>query len=258
MKTLAAILVLCLAISAAAQADRILIDVGSPLSGTIGNWNNFAIKPVYGGGGPADDGGDKYLAEKIAGAMIDGVTGAILPGVSFGVSNLDDVRPDGGVDLPISNAGLTYPDSATNDIAQCMDNDPFFGDSGGAAVESKVIISGLSSDSYDVSLLCARYNGSRAGWFSINGSPAQLIDAVAHNSSVVTFTDIVPQDTTIGGVSLPRSIVVAFWGNLAQGGDTCGYADLNVVDLIGNSHAPEPMTAGLLVAGALMVLKRRR
>ncbi len=237
MKKIAVILMVCLALVGVAQAQRILIDVG--LTPSAGNWNNFSSAPSWG-----INGGDVYQSEATS---VISSTGAVVPGAAIGVMNMDDCRADSGTTgLGITYNGITYPDTATGDIAQNVDSVSGTG-AGPAGYATKVIISGLSAGNYNVTLYCGRTSGTRTGWFAINGGAAQLIDAVAQNNTTETFANC----ATANLDGLSNAIEVQFWGDSASG----GYADLNVVDL---APAPEPATMGLLAIGALMALKRRR
>ncbi len=128
--------------------QRILIDVGEPSNGSGTGWNNFTVHPSWGG----NDGNDTYLQQLAGGAVVDS-NNVVLTGVALGVANLDDLRTDSGTANTYTVDGLTYPFTATGDIAQTVDATS--GNASGPATgyAAKIIVSGLMGSTYDVRLL---------------------------------------------------------------------------------------------------------
>jgi hypothetical protein len=211
---------------------RILIDVGDPSTGSGAGWNNFTVDPKWSGtAGVNLDGGDTYLRELAAGTMVDS-TGALLPGVAFGVANLDDVRTNSGTATSYTVDGLTYPLTATEDIAQTVDATQGNASGPTTGYEAKIIISGLTGSAYNVRLLSARDGGgTRFGYFRINGGAIQSVDS-GNAPAILTFPNCVPAAITCGSTNLSNAIEVEFW---ATGGGT---VDLNLIDMVATGSAP--------------------
>jgi hypothetical protein len=248
MKKVVLILVACLALTAAAQAERILVDIGDPSTGSGTGWNNFTALPHwYSAPGVLGDGEDTYMQQVGAGALVDS-TGAILPGAAFGVANIDDVRTGSGTATVYTAAGLTYPLTATEDIAQTVDATQ--GDITGPTTGfmGRFMISGLTGSAYDVRVLSARDGGTRLGYYQVNGGPIQACDS-GNAPALLLFAGVAPAAVTCGQTNLTNAIEVDFWG--AVGGTT----DMNLIDLVA---VPEPATMGLLILGGVMALRRRR
>jgi hypothetical protein len=226
------------------HAERILIDVGDPSTGSGTGWNNFTVLPHWWASpGTLGDGSDNYLQELAAGAMVDS-TGALLPGVAFGVANLDDVRTNSGTTKVYTEDGLTYPLTATEDIAQTVDATQ--GDINGptTGAEGKIIISGLSGSAYNVRLLSSRDNGgTRLGYFRINGGAIQSVDS-GNAPAILTFPNCVPATITCGSTNLSNAIEVEFWGAVG------GTVDLNLIDMAAVVTVP-PNTPPTVTASAV-------
>ncbi len=257
MKKIAVILMACLALVATAQAERYLIDVGDSTTPTAGNWNNFTVATGSSGWGATGD--NKFVQE--AANMVDS-TGVVHNGVSFGISNIDDIRASGGSAATWTVAGITYPATAASDFVQTTQigdaTGPFVNGGENGTYNEHIIISGLTSAAYNVTLLGGRDGqtpGSRLGYFRIIGAGTSAI--VANDAAVpglVNFAAQVPGTVSITGpggtLTFNNALMVDFWGD-----SVAGTTDLNVVDL---NATPEPATMGLLAIGALMALKRRR
>ncbi len=234
----------CTVVVQVSHAERILIDVGDPSTGSGTGWNNFTVLPHWWASpGTLGDGSDNYLQELAAGAMVDS-TGALLPGVAFGVANLDDVRTNSGTTKVYTEDGLTYPLTATEDIAQTVDATQ--GDINGptTGAEGKIIISGLSGSAYNVRLLSSRDNGgTRLGYFRINGGAIQSVDS-GNAPAILTFPNCVPATITCGSTNLSNAIEVEFWGAVG------GTVDLNLIDMAAVVTVP-PNTPPTVTASAV-------
>ncbi len=215
-------------------AQRILIDVGSPSTGSGAGWNNFTVQPTW-----SIDGNNVYLQENAAGTMVDS-NNNVLSGVAFGVSNLDDVRTDSGTTSSYGADGLTYPLTATEDIAQSLDATQGNA-SGPTGYSEKLIVSGLTGTSYTVRLLSARDNGgTRLGYFRVNGGAIQSCDS-GNAPALLTFSSVTPTGITCGSTNLNNAIQVEFWGAVG------GYTDLNLIDIeavVSGGNNPPTVSAG--------------
>jgi len=235
MNKLVVILVACLAITAAVQAERIQIDAGLTASGT--GWNN----PDFSDVNCWTVTGWTYYAQ--SGAVVDS-TGATVAGAALGWSCIGDIRADGGSSM----AG--YPDSAATDIIQSVDSSQGDG-SAPTANASIVVVSGLSGSAYDISLYSNRSSsGNRCGYLAVNTQTPVFHNADG-SQSLVTFSGVAPATVTVAGTELQNAIAVYVWGEAASSGCLA----LNLVDMVA---VPEPATMGLLAIGALMALRRRR
>ncbi len=220
MKAVAVALFACLLLPAAAQAERILYDLGDPPYPTPPSngltWNN-----------PAAPNGNLNEGWTILETGSVDANGNALAGVSIGCDNFYNINSTG------VNADGAYPATAMRDSIYA------YSDWATASKPASLVVWGLPGTAYDVKVTGSR-DGSdsiRVGDYSVNGVTQQLNAAMNSNTvltwaavpvGAVTFTDY---NGTI--VTKANAIRIKVWPD-----QTGNYAYLGVVDLTAVSAPP--------------------
>jgi hypothetical protein len=117
------------------------------------------------------------------------------------------------------------------------------------------VFDGLDQPLYDVTLFGSRATGTnRTGHYVINGVDLTL-DCAANTNRTITFEDVAPGTVQLYDINLDTYLTFYNAVILAMYVDPNQYGYLGVADF---KSVPEPATIGLLVAGAIGVLSRRR